>query len=72
MDDLERKPEHLAGGTTLDEDDVANPCGLIAKTVFNDTFVLFDEDDKAVKIEEDDIAWDVDKDEKFERLDDDW
>lgn len=40
MDDLEKKPEHLFGGLSLDDDDVANPCGLIAKTVFNDTFVL--------------------------------
>jgi hypothetical protein len=40
--------------------------------MFNDTFALYDEKDKRVTIEEDDIAWDVDKDEKYERLEDNW
>jgi hypothetical protein len=26
------------GTTALKDDDVANPCGFIAKTLFNDTF----------------------------------
>jgi len=27
------------GSTVLKDDDVANPCGFIAKTLFNDTFI---------------------------------
>ena len=38
MDDLGKIPTHLYGAQNLKDDDVANPCGLIAKTVFNDTF----------------------------------
>jgi hypothetical protein len=51
------------------EDDVAFPCGLAAATKFNDTYVLTDPKGKLVKIDEDDIAWESDKDFKFENLD---
>ena len=44
MKDLGKKREHLFGAQDLDEDDVANPCGLIAKNVFNDTFALVNDD----------------------------
>ena len=40
---------------------MANPCGLIAKTFFNDTFSFVED----ITIEEDDIAWKSDRDYKF-------
>ena len=55
-------------GEKLGDDDVANPCGLAARSVFNDTFSL-SRDSKQIKIHEDDIAWDSDTEYKFERVD---
>ena len=57
----------------LNPDDTANPCGLMAKTIFNDTFVLFDEEAQQkleVDIKFDDINYDIDMNTKFEKLDD--
>lgn len=65
MDDL-----GLATTLNLTGGDVANPCGLIAKSYFNDTYQLFlPGGDGLVEIHEDKIAWDVDKNDKFERSD---
>jgi len=46
--------------------DLANPCGFIARSVFNDTFALSNHE-----IHEDDISWPSDKDNVYARLDDD-
>ena len=56
---------------SLSEDDPANPCGLVAKSYFNDTYQLFRKsDDTEIKISHNDISWDIDRDEKFKRSDD--
>ena len=56
---------------SLSEDDPANPCGLVAKSYFNDTYQLFRKsDDKEIEISHNDISWDIDRDEKFKRSDD--
>ncbi|EAR83000.2 ligand-effect modulator 3 LEM3 family protein (macronuclear) [Tetrahymena thermophila SB210] len=47
------------GGTPLNPNDPAIPCGLIAKTFFNDTFKMYQET-QSIQIFENDIAWDVD------------
>lgn len=44
----------------------ANPCGLIAKTVFNDTFALISPNNEPIAIDETGIAWTSDED-KFGR-----
>ena len=63
MDDL-----GLATTLNLTGGAVANPCGLIAKSYFNDTYQLFlPGGNGLVNIHEDKIAWDVDKNDKFER-----
>lgn len=72
MDDLARFPEDLPGGKNLSGDDIANPCGLIAKSFFNDTFAMFTFNGDPITIDEEDIAWESDVDKKFSRLDDDW
>jgi hypothetical protein len=55
-------------GKPLKGDDFANPCGLAAKSVFNDTFSLFDSDlQRAIDINETDIANDYDKKHMFKR-----
>jgi len=43
----------------------AYPCGLMAKSFFNDSFVLKDPLGKVVPINESGIAWDTDKSTKF-------
>lgn len=35
----------------------AIPCGLVAKSIFNDTFELWDPNNKKVDIKDKDIAW---------------
>lgn len=66
MEDLE-----LITNLTLDDDDVANPCGLIARSYFNDTFRLYYPDsDEQVSIDEDSITWGVERDDMFDRADD--
>jgi hypothetical protein len=46
-----------------DGDDVASPCGLMARSYFNDTYTLFKKDgNSAFNIKDDDIAWSIDKD----------
>lgn len=56
-------------GEEMKDDDVANPCGLAARSVFNDTFSL-NKGDKQITIHEDDIAWESDVDYKFKYVDD--
>ena len=50
----------------FEDDDLANPCGFIARSVFNDTFAL-----SGHTVHEDDISWPADKDNVYARLDDD-
>ena len=49
-------------GTELDPDGVAHPCGLIAKSYFNDTFEIIKQGgNEEIIILGNDIAWKVDK-----------
>jgi len=41
------------------------PCGLIAKSVFNDTFLLWNPDNTPVMMKKDGIAWASDREKKF-------
>jgi LEM3 (ligand-effect modulator 3) family / CDC50 family len=55
--------------TRLDPEKVAIPCGLIAKSVFNDTYMLSRKEDFSqggnIVIDDSDIAWKSDVDFKF-------
>ncbi len=67
------KAESIAG-TPLVNDEVAIPCGLIAKSFFNDNFKewkLTDEfgDTQALNVNEKDIAWKADKELKYKNID---
>mmetsp|Transcript_19188 Transcript_19188/g.35053 ORF Transcript_19188/g.35053 Transcript_19188/m.35053 type:complete len:318 (-) Transcript_19188:53-1006(-) len=58
----------------LDSGDVANPCGLAAYTLFNDTFSLYRIEDSPkkydnIEIDTDDIAWKSDVDYVYVRAD---
>ena len=47
----------------LDQEAVAHPCGLIAKSFFNDTYKIYKKDgNEEIIISPDNIAWSVDKD----------
>ena len=54
-------------GKKLKGDDYANPCGLIAKSYFNDTFSLYDYKMSSIFIDETGIANDYDKTYMFKR-----
>lgn len=58
--------------TPLNKNDVANPCGLIAKSFFNDTFILKSNNSTANKIEinETGIAWEADLQLKYQKPED--
>jgi hypothetical protein len=53
-------------GNPLSSNDTANPCGLIAKSFFNDTYDFFI-NDRNIPINETDIAWDSDKNNRYVR-----
>ena len=57
------------GGKKLDDSAPANPCGLIARSLFNDTFQLFTNGTSKMPIfiNETDIAWDSDKKRRYKR-----
>lgn len=60
-------------GLHLNENDVAIPCGLIAKSFFNDTFKLYHgrsptNDSKLINISYDNIAWEADKKLKYKNI----
>ena len=48
------------GGEILDPDGVAHPCGIAARSVFNDTFTLTKPDGSNVNISAKGIAWEDD------------
>lgn len=52
-------------GTTLDPSAIAWPCGLIAKSLFTDSFTLLDSNNQAVAFQKDKITWPSDKGFKF-------
>ena len=58
-------------GKTLDPDDVAVPCGLIAKSFFRDTFSLKDDKNNEIEIDSNDIAWKADRELKYKNGDKD-
>ena len=70
MGDLGFDIEDRHYGKELSDGKVANPCGLMARSLFNDTYILYKKNgDGSFDIKDDDIAWEIDKDEKFSRVD---
>ena len=64
-------------GTALIPSDPAFPCGLVAKSYFNDTFEIWTTDDSGaaatnITIADNDIAWESDVKYKFNNLGDGW
>ena len=57
----------------LKDDDLAIPCGLIAKSFFNDKYALYKNsisNDNKIDIDEKNIAWQADKDIKYKNTND--
>ena len=52
-------------GVPLDPEAYANPCGLVAKSIFNDTYELKRESGASFKISADGVAWPSDKKYKY-------
>lgn len=59
-------------GGTLKSGSPANPCGLVAKSFFNDTFRLQNSSGGDVSINSVGIAWDSDREYKFHNMPGDW
>jgi hypothetical protein len=57
-------------GLELDPNEVAVPCGLIAKSFFNDTYQLKNEKGEQITIDESNIAWEADKKLKYKNVKD--
>jgi len=55
----------------MNDDWPAIPCGLIAKSVFNDRFELWNVDESKIQtIDDSDIAWDSDVEYQFKNVED--
>ena len=52
-------------GTDLDENAVAFPCGIAARSYFNDTFVMRDDSDGEIPISSKGIAWNADVEHRY-------
>ena len=67
------KNTSIDNGKPLDPDDVAVPCGLIAKSYFNDNFtnwtIIDDLENTSFAPNEKDIAWKADKELKYKNSD---
>ena len=67
----------VPGAPALVDDEPAYPCGLVAKSLFNDTYTLKPADDNGVAsgpkitINDDNIAWESDREYKFKNLEGD-
>ena len=57
-------------GTELNMKELAVPCGLIAKSFFNDVFKDWKVDGENITVNEKDIAWSADKELKYKNTDD--
>lgn len=69
--DLSEHQKYSVNGDRMNDDWPAIPCGLIAKSVFNDEFVLWNVDeDKEQKIDSSDIAWESDVNYLFKNIKD--
>jgi hypothetical protein len=56
-------------GQKLDPEGPAMPCGLVAKSFFNDRYsLLLNGDSKPITINEKGIAWESDKEYKFKNM----
>jgi hypothetical protein len=58
---------YSVGGNLLSTTDVANPCGLIAKSLFTDRYMLTDNNNVTIPIDESNIAWESDRKLKYGR-----
>jgi hypothetical protein len=65
MADLGRN--YSVSGSPLLPTDVANPCGLIAKSLFSDRYMLTDSNNVTIQIDETNIAWESDRKLKYSR-----
>ena len=57
-------------GKELNMKELAVPCGLIAKSYFNDVFRDWKLDNESITVNEKDIAWSADKELKYKNTDD--
>ena len=59
-------------GKILNDTDPAIPCGLVAKSFFNDTYKLYKQDEDGVRtqinINENGIAWKTDVEQRFKNV----
>ena len=65
--------EFSVNGTRLDPNAPAYPCGVVAQSMFNDTYELYRDDpitnpDSKINIDSDDIAWHSDGQLKYRNL----
>jgi len=52
----------------MNDNDPAVPCGLVAKSYFNDTYLLTDPKGKNIIINDVNIAWESDRQYKFKNI----
>lgn len=64
-EDLADCDPFISEGDSTDPNKFYLPCGLIARSMFNDTFTLFKSDGTPIPLRKNGIAWESDRDKKF-------
>jgi hypothetical protein len=66
--DLSENQKYNLNKVKMQDTDPAIPCGLVAKSYFNDSYNIFDPQHKNMTINDKNIAWESDSAYKFENL----
>lgn len=64
----ENQKYNLKKQRMTDENAPAVPCGLVAKSYFNDTYLIADPQGKNITINDVNIAWESDRQYKFKNI----
>ena len=51
----------------LNPDKIASPCGIVAKSIFNDTFSLITDDGVPIEIDESNLSFEGDAKKKYKK-----
>ena len=69
---LHMKDIPYSNTTQFSDDQTANPCGLVARSFFNDTYQIYDISGRRIEIQEDNIIWESELIHHYHRINSNW